>query len=142
MVKGSYTSNNDSVNIDKTPHESSMAETRSKFTLYLFTVSTFGALGGFSFGYDTGVISGALLFIRSEFELDSVDQELLVSVTIATAMITAIMTGYLGDRFGRRPCMLLGSFVFTVSTVINGVSNVFWMLILGRAILGIGIGKS
>lgn len=110
-------------------------------TCYLFSIGLFGALGGFSFGYDTGVISGALLFIREEFELDSLDQGILVSITIATAMVTAFLSGILGDKIGRRPCMLLGSFIFTVSNVLNGLSQTFWMLLLGRAVLGIGIGK-
>ncbi|CAG2202235.1 ITR [Mytilus edulis] len=93
-------------NSGKTVYDSK--NTSSKFTCYLCFVAVFGALGGFSFGYDTGVVSGALLFIRAEFELDSFDQEVLVSVTIATAMITAFMSGYLGDKIGRRPSMLIG----------------------------------
>ncbi|XP_076098671.1 proton myo-inositol cotransporter-like [Mytilus galloprovincialis] len=125
-------------NSGKTVYDSK--NTSSKFTCYLCFVAVFGALGGFSFGYDTGVVSGALLFIRTEFELDSFDQEVLVSVTIATAMITAFMSGYLGDKIGRRPSMLIGSFVFTVSTILNGVSKTYWMLLLGRGLLGIGIG--
>lgn len=127
-------------NSGKTEYDSK--NTSSKFTCYLCFVAVFGALGGFSFGYDTGVVSGALLFIRAEFELDSFDQEVLVSVTIATAMITAFMSGYLGDKIGRRPSMLIGSFVFTVSTILNGVSKTYWMLLLGRGLLGIGIGES
>ena len=102
------------------------------------TVAMFGTLGGFSFGYDTGVISGELLFIKTEFELNSFDQEILVSVTIATAMLTALASGYLGDRIGRRPCMLIGSFIFTIGAVINGFSQTSLMLIIGRGILGLG----
>lgn len=112
-----------------------------RLTCYLFTIAIFGALGGFSFGYDTGVVSGALLFIREEFELDFLDQGILVSVSIAMAMLTSFLSGKLGDKIGRKPCMLIGSFVFTISTILSGFSKAFWMLLLGRALLGIGIGK-
>ena len=142
MDKVSYKSKGNDVHFGKTIQNNIKTDSRARFTCYLFTVAMFGTLGGFSFGYDTGVISGELLFIKTEFELNSFDQEILVSVTIATAMLTALASGYLGDRIGRRPCMLIGSFIFTIGAVINGFSQTSLMLIIGRGILGLGIGKA
>src|SRR4051794_27038887 len=60
------------------------------------------AIGSFLFGFDTGVISGALLFIRDDFGLDSFEQSSVVSVLLLGAIAGALFTGRLGDRLGRR----------------------------------------
>jgi hypothetical protein len=60
------------------------------------------SLGGLLFGYDTGVISGALLFIRQAFSLSSTMQELVVSAVLIGAVIGAVAGGVLTDRFLRR----------------------------------------
>jgi SP family galactose:H+ symporter-like MFS transporter len=60
-------------------------------------------IGSFLFGYDTGVVSGALLFIKTEFDLDSFQQGSVVSVLLLGAMVGALFVGRVSDRFGRRP---------------------------------------
>src|ERR1700746_3228231 len=65
------------------------------------------ALGGLLFGYDTGVISGALLFIGKDFPgLTSFDEELLTSILLIGALIGALAAGRIADRVGRRPTVL------------------------------------
>src|SRR5712691_2681791 len=65
------------------------------------------ALGGLLFGYDTGVISGALLFIGRDFPgLTSFDKELLTSILLIGALIGALAGGRIADRAGRRPTVL------------------------------------
>jgi hypothetical protein len=62
------------------------------------------ALGGLLFGYDTGVISGALLFIGKDFHgLTSFDKELLTSILLIGALLGALAAGRIADRVGRRP---------------------------------------
>src|ERR1044072_5625566 len=60
------------------------------------------AVGGFLFGYDTGVISGALLFIKQDFSLGSFEQGLVVSVLLLGAMLGALFVNRPGDQYGRR----------------------------------------
>ena len=57
------------------------------------------------FGYDTGVVSGALIKIKDDFHLDSAQQELVVSATVALAIVGAAVAGFCGDRFGTAPVM-------------------------------------
>jgi MFS family permease len=65
------------------------------------------ALGGLLFGYDTGVISGALLFIGKDFPgLTSFDEELLTSILLIGALIGALAAGRIADQVGRRPTVL------------------------------------
>ena len=108
--------------------------------LYLVLLTVFAALGGFLFGYDTGVVSGAMLKIRQEFQLDSTWQELIVSVTLAAAAIAAVVGGPLNDKLGRKPTLLFASFVFTAGAVIMGVAWKAWVLLIGRIVVGVGIG--
>src|SRR3954465_13377489 len=66
-------------------------------------------IGSFLFGYDTGVISGALLFIKEDFDLSSFEQGSIVSVLLLGAIVGALFTGRLTDRIGRRATLgLLG----------------------------------
>jgi len=69
------------------------------FVYYAVAVA---ALGGLLFGYDTGVISGAILFIKSQFSLSSTMEEIVVSSVLVGAVFGATLGGALTDRFGRR----------------------------------------
>lgn len=114
---------------------------KKRSSRFLYTLSFFAAIGGFLFGYDTGVISGAMLLLKDEFSLDSFSQEIIVSVTIASAIVFSLVSGFLNAMFGRKATTLIGSVVFTAGAVILGVAQNTMMLIIGRGILGIGIGK-
>src|SRR3712207_8652256 len=71
------------------------------------------ATGGLLFGYDTGVISGALLFIRQDFApLSPFMEGIIVSTLLVGAVVGAISGGPLSDRFGRRPTALLAAVIF------------------------------
>ncbi|CAE1255330.1 SLC2A13 [Acanthosepion pharaonis] len=108
---------------------------------FIYILTFFSALGGFLFGYDTGVISGAMILLRNTFLLSSVWQELVVSVTIAGAAVFAIVGGLLNDRIGRRPTIMIASVVFTVGAFCMGMAPDKYVLLGGRIIVGAGIGK-
>src|SRR5919107_5719912 len=73
------------------------------------------ATGGLLFGYDTGVISGALLFIREDFApLSDFMQGVIVSFLLVGAVTGALAGGPLSDRFGRRPIVLLAAVIFAI----------------------------
>ena len=107
---------------------------------FVVVLTVVSALGGFLFGYDTGVVSGAMLKVRAHFNLDSTWVEIIVSVTIGTAAIAAVMGGFLCDWIGRKWTLILSSAVFTVGSIVLGAAVTSWMLLIGRVIVGVGIG--
>lgn len=113
---------------------------KAPVTRLLVCTTVLSAVGGFLFGYDTGVVSGAMIQLRSHFHLTYLWQELVVSITIASAWAFAIVAGMATDAFGRKPVVLVASFVFTVGAVLMGVSFNKGMLLGGRLIVGAGIG--
>ncbi|KAL5771693.1 hypothetical protein ACOSP7_015847 [Xanthoceras sorbifolium] len=114
-------------------------------TPYIAKLALSAGIGGLLFGYDTGVISGALLYIREDFE--SVDkktwlQETIVSMAVAGAIIGAGVGGWMNDRFGRRPSLLIADVLFFVGAVIMAAAPAPWMIILGRIFVGFGVGMA
>ncbi|XP_078594821.1 proton myo-inositol cotransporter-like [Branchiostoma floridae x Branchiostoma japonicum] len=111
-----------------------------KAPVILYVLTLLAAIGGFLFGYDTGVVSGAMILIREDFKLSTVWQEAIVSVTIGAAALFALLGGLLNDAFGRKPVILLASFVFTAGAVVMGAAQSKVLLLVGRIVVGIGIG--
>ncbi|KAG0233966.1 myo-inositol transporter [Actinomortierella wolfii] len=121
------------VNEEIPAHDSSP----SKFLYFLIAVL---AIGGFLFGYDTGVISGALLPIKEEFGLSSQDQEFVVGGTTLGAILGGMMAGLLTDVVGRKPVTLLSSVIFIVGAALMTFAHAYWLLLLGRVVVGVGVG--
>ncbi|KAG0235129.1 myo-inositol transporter [Actinomortierella wolfii] len=121
------------VNEEIPAHDSSP----SKFLYFLIAVL---AIGGFLFGYDTGVISGALLPIKEEFGLSSQDQEFVVGGTTLGAILGGMMAGLLTDVVGRKPVTLLSSVIFIVGAALMTFAHTYWLLLLGRVVVGVGVG--
>ena len=117
--------------------KSTAAAYKSRF---VYLVSSVAALGGLLFGYDTGVISGAILFIERRFSLDTQMQELTVSVVLIGAMIGAVSAGTAADRFGRRATLIAAGLVFTVGALVSARATSVEMLLAGRVIVGLAIG--
>ena len=98
------------------------------------------ALGGLLFGYDTSVISGAILFVRQQFQLTSVETELAVSIVLAGAAIGAAFAGSFGDRYGRRPVLIVDAVFFGVFAVLTGLANGLAMFLVARFVVGVAVG--
>ena len=99
------------------------------------------ATGGLLFGYDTGVISGALLFIREDFApLSDFMQGVIVSFLLVGAVTGALAGGPLSDRFGRRPIVLLAAVIFAIGAIAAALTPNVGLLIVARFILGLGVG--
>ena len=107
---------------------------------YVYIAAIFAAIGGLLFGYDTGVISGALIFIKQSFGLSIFQQELAVSSVLVGAAVLAITGGSLSERFGRRKMLLITSVVFIVGALVCAAAGSIQILIFGRVIVGMGIG--
>ncbi|MGW4226418.1 sugar porter family MFS transporter [Streptomyces bauhiniae] len=100
------------------------------------------AVGGFLFGYDTGVVSGALLFITRDFHLSATEQGTIVSVLLVGAMAGALLAGRLADAIGRRKAVALEGAVFIVGTAIAATAPTYWQLLVGRVVLGLAVGAA
>jgi sugar porter (SP) family MFS transporter len=107
---------------------------------FVYLAAAFAALGGLLFGYDTGVISGALIFIQKTFSLSTFNQELVVSVVLVGACIGALSGGRLADRFGRRHMLIFTAIIFITGAIVCAMAQDVTMLIVGRSIVGLGIG--
>ncbi|GLT59183.1 hypothetical protein SLA2020_320170 [Shorea laevis] len=102
-------------------------------------------IGGLLFGYDTGVISGALLYIRDEFasvDRKTVLQESIVSMALAGAIIGAAIGGWMNDRFGRRRALLIADALFFIGAVVMAAAPGPALLIVGRVFVGLGVGMA
>ena len=113
---------------------------KQKFTLVVFWASVLSAIGCFLFGYDTGIVSGSMIYIKEDFNLDSFWQEFEVSITIIGACIFACLSGPSSSRLGRKKMILSAAFVFTVGSVIMAIAWEKYSLLVGRFIAGAGIG--
>ncbi|XP_064606044.1 proton myo-inositol cotransporter-like [Liolophura sinensis] len=100
------------------------------------------ACGSFLFGYDTGIVSGAMLYLREEFELTDIQQEAVISVTIAAAAVFSLIGGMLNHTIGRKRTIIIASIAFTIGALVLGFALNLAMLIIGRLVVGIGIGLS
>lgn len=108
---------------------------------FVYVLAFFSALGGFLFGYDTGVVSGAMLLLKKEMHLNALWQELLVSSTVGAAALSALGGGCLNGRLGRRVAILVSSFIFSVGGIILSVAPDKVVLLVGRITVGLGIGE-
>lgn len=106
----------------------------------MLLLAIFSAIGGFLFGYDTGVVSGAMLLVREEFELSTLWHESIVSATIAAAWLAALCAGPLADRAGRRLVILGASVLFTIGSAVMAAAPEKETLLVGRIVVGLAIG--
>jgi SP family galactose:H+ symporter-like MFS transporter len=109
---------------------------------YVLFVASVAALGGLLFGYDTGVISGAILFISKDFALPVRLQEFTISVVLLGCIAGAAAAGTAADRFGRRRTLLVAGVVFLAGALVSAFTPGETVLLCGRFVVGIGIGFS
>jgi sugar porter (SP) family MFS transporter len=101
------------------------------------------ALGGLLFGYDTGVVSGALLFVKKDFGgLSSFQQELVTSLLLVGAAIGALMAGRVADRIGRRPTVMITALVFIVGVLLAALTPTYPVLLIARVVIGLAVGAA
>ncbi len=107
---------------------------------FLARISFIAALGGVLYGYDMGIIAAAVIFVRHSFVLSTVMEELVVSIVLVGAMIGAMVGGAVADRIGRRATLVWAGGIFIAGSVLAPLSPNVTVLIIARAIIGVGIG--
>ncbi|GMH15758.1 hypothetical protein Nepgr_017599 [Nepenthes gracilis] len=114
-------------------------------TPYIMRLALSAGIGGLLFGYDTGVISGALLYIKEDFEVVSKKtwlQETIVAMAVAGAIIGAGVGGWLNDRLGRKPAIMIADVLFFIGALVMALAPNPAVIIVGRVFVGLGVGMA
>ena len=110
----------------------------NRFLVYFAAGVT--AIGGLLFGFDTGVISGAQLFLTKDFALNSVTEEIAVSAVLLGAIFGSAIAGKLSDAFGRKIIILTVAAIFAVFAILTALSPNVWVFVVFRIIVGFALG--
>ncbi|KAF3974576.1 hypothetical protein CMV_002106 [Castanea mollissima] len=93
-------------------------------------------------GYDIGVMSGAVLYIRENLNISSTQIEILVGSLNVCSLIGSLASGRTSDWIGRRYTIILAAATFLIGALLMGLAPSFLFLMLGRVVAGIGVGYS
>lgn len=107
---------------------------------YLIPICLVATLGGLLFGYDTGVISGAIEFLTVRFHLDVVMKGWVSGCVLIGCATGVLIVGPISDRFGRKKALLLAATLFLACAIGTALPRDIWTFILFRWLGGIGIG--
>src|SRR5690625_6614070 len=102
--------------------------------IYSYLMFFFGFLGGLLYGYDMGVISGTLLFIKNDIPLTSFTEGLVVSSMLFGAIFGSGFSGPLSDRFGRRRLVFMIAVIFVIGSLVLAIAPNMEFLVIGRLI--------
>ena len=124
--------------------ETSPPETPKSARWYVVLIAAIAGMGGLLFGYDTGVISGALLFIRDVFQLTPASAGFVTASVLIGAIIGALAAGPYAERFGRRNANFLSGAIFAIGALLTAFvpDGATAMLVAGRIVVGIGVGAN
>uniref|UniRef100_A0A8C8E7A3 Solute carrier family 2, facilitated glucose transporter member 12 n=1 Tax=Otus sunia TaxID=257818 RepID=A0A8C8E7A3_9STRI len=109
---------------------------------FTFLSSAVAAVSGLLMGYELGLISGALLQMSSILVLSCKEQEIIVSSLLFGALFASLTGGFLIDRFGRRPAIIIASSLLVLGSLILLPCESYGILIVGRIAIGISISLS
>jgi sugar porter (SP) family MFS transporter len=107
---------------------------------YLTGICATAGMGGFLFGFDTAVISGAVNFLRAQFRLSPAMEGWIMSSALAGCVAGAAVAGYLSDRYGRKKILLLSALLFIVSAWGCMIAATPAVLVVARIVGGVGVG--
>ncbi|MDV6285335.1 sugar porter family MFS transporter [Rhodococcus jostii] len=126
--------------LTRTTAPSLPADAPGRHSHRLGIIAVVATFGGLLFGYDTGVINGALAPLKEDLQLTSFTEGLVVSILIFGAAIGALIGGRMSDRFGRRHNILVLAIIFMIGTIGCVLSPTWEVLALFRFILGLAVG--
>ena len=124
----------------KLPTQNTRLHSQPPNRAFIYVAAVFAALGGLLFGYDTGVISGAELFLKNDFTLTTFALEVIVSGVLAGAAAGALLGGRMADLFGRRRLLIVTAIIFGLGGLACAAATSTAILIVGRIVVGLGIG--
>jgi len=107
---------------------------------YLAVACFIAALGGFLFGFDTAVISGTVVYLKKQFQLDALLEGWVVSSALIGCILGAAVAGTISDRFGRKKVLIVSAMLFLISALLSAIPQSVAMLVAARLIGGMGVG--
>ena len=109
--------------------------------IHFLTLSA--GISGLLFGYDTGVISSTLVSIDSDLShrtLTTADKSLITAITSLLALLSAPLTGFFADKYGRRSVIFFPALLFIVGALVQAVAGEVWVMVAGRGLVGAAVG--
>lgn len=107
---------------------------------FMLYVMIFAGIGGVLYGYDIGVISGALPFLKQDIGLSSDQLSIIVAAVLGGGSIATLVSGALADTLGRRPMIIIAAIVFILGIVMVMNAQSYFLVLSGRLIQGVGVG--
>jgi sugar porter (SP) family MFS transporter len=115
---------------------------KAEIASFLYVITGVTAIAGFLYGYDTGIISGALLQISGDFHLGHRAQEIVASAILVGAVIGALTCGTFSERIGRKRTIMTVACVFCAGSLFSSLSPSPLLLAVSRVLLGFAVGGS
>lgn len=110
------TVNSDNAGVNLLPHPKTL---RTYNMIFVIKMTLMAAIGGFLFGYDTGVIGGADLYFHIDFpQITSGEKEIIVSLAVFGAAIGCLLIGPVSDNYGRKPSIIISDTLFTLGAIL------------------------
>jgi SP family xylose:H+ symportor-like MFS transporter len=119
-----------------------MEQTKPFNSVYIIGISFISALGGYLFGFDFAVISGALPFLRKEFLLDPVWEGFLTGSLALGCIVGCLIAGRIAEKYGRRPGLMVAALIFAISSLGIALSKGLVYFVIMRFAAGIGVGMA
>lgn len=113
-----------------------------KLNKYALVCALLASTNSILLGYDIGVISGAVLYIRENLKITSIQEEILVGSLNVCSLIGSLLSGKTSDLIGRRYTIVLAAATFFVGALLMGLAPSYPFLMAGRVVAGIGVGYS
>ena len=114
----------------------------TKTPFFVIVMAIVAAMGGLLFGFDTGVISGAIPFLQQDFSLTDGTIEFITTAGLVGAIIGALIGGSITDGLGRRKVLVISGIIFAVGALWSGMATSPFSLVLARLFLGVAIGTA
>lgn len=116
------------------------AAAAGRITRWLVGIAAVVMLAGLLFGYDQGIIAGALSGIEADFHPGTLVVEIITSWVTLGALAGALVAGTLADELGRRRTVMLAAGLFAAGAVVEAAAPGAWVLLVGRLVVGFGVG--
>ena len=114
--------------------------TQNNHWFYTLYIMLFAGIGGMLYGYDIGVISGALPFMQQEIALSTVQLSMIVAAVLGGGSIATLVSGGLSDVFGRKKLIVTAACIFIIGVICLISADTFIGVLIGRIIQGVGVG--